>query len=527
MNQILLNNQGTPVEEIVNDIESILRNVSQPDLGAKEYNPCQPDAGINGINDPISPVTQGIQEVKVILQNQGSGNLSSAIINWKVNGTLQKPYAWTGNLAVRENEEVGIGSFDFKSGKSSIQAWTSKPNGLDECNLYNDSTFSELAGALCGTYTVGGSGADFATFSEAVSVLNTAGISCPVIFKVRNGMYNEQFVIKAIQGSSPTNTVTFQSESGDSTKVVVQYGGWPNITVQLKNAGYINFRGIGINGYQGLIFAERTHHINVEHCNLMGDNQVLGINTGSHDIKISSSVLFGAEYAISLDNAKDIQIWDNVLNEQTGRAIYGSSSRNIVIEENRFNKIQTGVVLHYCINSVIRNNRFNILTQPGRENTGVYLSYSDSLSACNNYINTVGNTPGIGMKMDNSSHTGIYFNSLNIANTDIGQQSQGLWMQTGDQNNIKNNIFNIKTVGTPVLIMPGTTGFSLDYNDYYSPSGLIGQYADINYKDLQVWRQTTGQDSHSLSENPFYTSITNFRHPRPISDNQHNMEQLS
>jgi len=93
-------------------------------------------------------------------------------------------------------------------------------------------------------------------------------------------------------------------------------------------------------------------------------------------------------------------------------------------------------------------------------------------------------------------------------------------MQDGIQNNIKDNIFNIKTAGYPAWIVAGTTGFSLDYNDYYSPSGLIGRYADTNYTNLQEWRQVTGQDGHSLAENPFYTSVTNLAMNQVLLNNQ-------
>ena len=163
------------------DIDSTLRNATQPDPGAKEYDPCQPDAGINRITAPTSPVGQGVHEVKVILQNQGSGILSSAIINWKVNGIAQPPYTWSGTLPASGNTEVSIGSYTFASGLFSIETWTSQPNGSGDCNPYNDSTSTEVAASLCGAYTIGGSNPDFATFTDAVAVLNAAGISCPVV----------------------------------------------------------------------------------------------------------------------------------------------------------------------------------------------------------------------------------------------------------------------------------------------------------------------------------------------------------
>ncbi|MBL4755445.1 MAG: hypothetical protein JKY52_17850, partial [Flavobacteriales bacterium] len=80
--------------------------------------------------------------------------------------------------------------------------------------------FSSFA-QLTGTYTIGGITPTYATFTLAVSDLVAVGVSGPVIFDVRDGTYPEQISIAAITGVSSTNTVTFQSESGDSSLVTI------------------------------------------------------------------------------------------------------------------------------------------------------------------------------------------------------------------------------------------------------------------------------------------------------------------
>ncbi|MFW3146865.1 MAG: hypothetical protein ACMUIE_08660, partial [Thermoplasmatota archaeon] len=45
----------------------------------------------------------GMQEVTVLLQNQGSSTLTSAQIHWTVNGEPQGTYPWTGNLDPASN----------------------------------------------------------------------------------------------------------------------------------------------------------------------------------------------------------------------------------------------------------------------------------------------------------------------------------------------------------------------------------------------------------------------------------------
>ncbi|MBV5268479.1 MAG: hypothetical protein JZU67_08335, partial [Burkholderiaceae bacterium] len=94
---------------------------------------------------------------------------------------------------------------------------------------------------LCGTYTIGGTSPDFANFSEPVEYLNYSGITCPVVFKVRNGTYNTEIEINQIMGATAANRVTFESESGDSSLVILQ-DSTDNPVIYLNGAGYVNVK---------------------------------------------------------------------------------------------------------------------------------------------------------------------------------------------------------------------------------------------------------------------------------------------
>ena len=79
---------------------------------------------------------------------------------------------------------------------------------------------------LSGTYTIdkaGGPFPNFTSFQAAVDSLlsPTQGVNGPVVFNVADDTYNEQVVITQISGASAVNTVTFQSQSLDSTKVIL------------------------------------------------------------------------------------------------------------------------------------------------------------------------------------------------------------------------------------------------------------------------------------------------------------------
>jgi len=477
MNQVLLNNVGLHITGIDYDIDGTLRNAAQPDLGAKEYNPCQPDAGINRITAPGNPVAQGDHDIKVVLQNQGSGSLSSVTINWKVNDELQTPFSWTGNLSVNENLELSIGNYNFQGGFYLLTVWTTQPNGAADCNSYNDTTQTDMGTSLCGEYTIGGVNPDFANFTEVANVLNIAGISCPVIFKVRDGVYNEQIVLNSVQGSSEQNTITFESESGDSSAVIIQYNG--ENTIHLKQVEYINFKRLGFQDNRGIAIDDYSKYVNVENCYFQNSN--IGVITGSQDINITNNLFSNVSYPVSCDNA-----------------------RNVVIDKNQINNCRYGIRLSQSKDSEVKNNR--IITRQSGSSTGIEINYSDTISVFNNYIYTGGTTRSIGLQLYHSSHCEIYFNSINITNTDIGQESIAILLTTGDNNIIKNNIFNIKEAGYPIYIYEGTQNFTLDYNDYYSPSELIGRYNNVDYYDLDDWGEIINGDANSKDENPYFAS---------------------
>ncbi|MGE5621103.1 MAG: T9SS type A sorting domain-containing protein [archaeon] len=63
-----------------------------------------------------------------------------------------------------------------------------------------------------GTYTIGGTTPDYKSLSDAAMALNINGIAGPVVFKLREGTYDDIFHLIAVEGTSATNTITLQGE---------------------------------------------------------------------------------------------------------------------------------------------------------------------------------------------------------------------------------------------------------------------------------------------------------------------------
>ena len=157
----------------------------------------------------------------------------------------------SGNLAFGQAiSDVTLGSNLFQAGKrNEIKAWIVSVNNGSDLNNQNDSTIKNLYASFCGTYTVGGVSPDINNFTELSNALNIAGVLCPVVFKVRPGVYNEQVKFISIPGASEINSIKFQSDGGDSLNTRIEYSLFNpsnDFTLLLDGTNYMTFEKIGI-----------------------------------------------------------------------------------------------------------------------------------------------------------------------------------------------------------------------------------------------------------------------------------------
>jgi hypothetical protein len=74
----------------------------------------------------------------VTLINNGTNNLTSVNINYKVDNGPITTYTWTGNLAPNASATVAIGNVNVSSGPHSFTVYTSLPNSVSDVNPAND-----------------------------------------------------------------------------------------------------------------------------------------------------------------------------------------------------------------------------------------------------------------------------------------------------------------------------------------------------------------------------------------------------
>lgn len=180
-------------------------------------------------------------------------------------------------------------------------------------------SFYSCNSVLNGTYTIG-AGGNFPTFAAAMVGLQYCGISGPVTFNVLAGTYTGQLTIPPISGSSATNTVTFQSSSGNNASVVIQYsatGVSDNWVVRLNGADNVIFKNLTIKATSSNGFARVIELIGGANNNRFEANIIQGV--------ASASQTTAGVYSGTLDSDNDnIFIGNKILNSYYGVYLYGS-----------------------------------------------------------------------------------------------------------------------------------------------------------------------------------------------------------
>ena len=392
--------------------------------------------------------------------------------------------------------------------------------------------FMSVNAQLSGTKLIdnGGSG-DYQSFSEAVDSLKSQGVSGAVTFNVANGTYTEQIIIPAITGVNATNTITFQSQSGDSTQVNLNYdpvSADDNWVVRLDTTGYITFRKLRFssNGadYARIMVFNGTNHITVENCEFQGkaapslttDEAVIYSNdTPDDSTLVQNSRFINGSYGVRLEGkspsvrSQGIRLMNNTFINQSEQAILLSNQDAPFVDNNYIyasNDYANGIKFYYCnINAQITNNRIELING----GYGIYLNNSDGQAIdngliANNFISVSGNVLGYGIYSSSSIYQSIFHNSINITNTYSGTAT----LRTSSCNSldIRNNIFTNFGGGYIYEIGSASEITASDYNNYFGTGNFIADWGGTDIETLADLQSANSMDANSVSVNPVFTS---------------------
>lgn len=396
-------------------------------------------------------------------------------------------------------------------------------------------TFATTAPALSGVYTIGdttgGATYDFPDFSSAVNNLIYGGVTGPVTFNVASGNYNEQLVIDSIPGASATNTVTFQSNSGDSTDVVLEYastGSTDLHTVLLNNVHYLTFKQMTIKGsatdYGRVITMENSpSNITIENCIIEApiysssySCPIYSIDNPMSNLTIKNNHIKGGYYGMYIDGSSSIDVTGLVIDNNYVEDYYyygiysyysyGAQFKNNIVRNSSNSGSVYGLYAYYADQATITANDINI--SGTSSHYGIYFrgegtSATPNLIA-NNLVNLsgTGTSTWYGMRIYYADTTNVYHNTVSLTG---GSSSSGaLYFYYGDDNTSMNNIAANYGGGYAIYTNSSSNVTSSDYNVYYTTGSNLAYWsgAEATLADLQT---ASTMDMNSMSANPVFT----------------------
>jgi parallel beta-helix repeat protein len=329
-------------------------------------------------------------------------------------------------------------------------------------------------------------------------------------------------------GSQSNRPVTFTSESGDSSKVIISYsaGSSNNYVVWLNGADYITLSRMTIQPtyyYYGYAVVVNNGSLN---CNV-SNNMIRHTSPGYY--------YTGGVYSTSdIDNNLNIS-GNTITGFYYGAQLYGNSGSSanyetgLSISGNQFSNIgYTAIYLNYQKNFNISG---NTISNVGEGDMGIYLSQtSDAFTIQGNKIinakysyniyisGHIGNSANKGrifnnflsnyyyygyiLRMDGSNYVDIDYNSMNFHTV---ANYQMLYFGSNSNYNLRNNSI-AHNAGGVAMYVSGTLPSICNYNNWYTSGAVLINQAGTNRSNLAAWKAATSKDANSVSVNPLYFS---------------------
>ena len=395
-----------------------------------------------------------------------------------------------------------------------------------------DAAFAQLNGS----YTIGGSDGNYATFNEAVAALTTEGISGPVTFSVRPGTYRERVEIKNISGSSCEIPIVFEGEAGSSARVILQAPD-ASFAVKVDQVAGVSFRSMNIIGANPVVMvAPGTDCFGLE------DNLLNGLASGplvnapstpalrSNHHRYRNNIFSGGGIVkenttawnpgapvfdeglviegnkvdgISIRGQRGFSIRDNQLyNSEISvtNSWYGEEISKNVIEIDIKEYQDTAINIQSGAAARIAENQVSFFDGGVAMQIVSGKSTNDEILIANNIIAASGYYAGgnffdpiealiaLGVRSDFDNTIKLYHNTLSIAGYADSRVPSYVLSLSGENNSfdVKNNILLDRASGGTLAVENPAVIAEMDYN---------------NLTGLAEWQRITGFDQHSISVN--------------------------
>lgn len=506
---------------------------------------------------PWALVTGQSQDVSIRFQNKSMNHMQELTLKWTANGVDKGPVTWTGDMCMDYIDSLPrFGNFIPQRGWNTVKTWiqtrnSNTPNGY----LTRDTLEYRIYACdsiLQGNYTLG-SGGNFTTLQELKEQLYFCGLSGPVVINVLPGLYsNFTFIDTIYDNHNSTNTITFQSSTGNPDDVIIadnsndaNYG-----ALTITNTGYFIFRNLtfrgkmaaNANNSRGVYFNGRSStHITIDNCKIItlemlsgNDNKFAGISrTASatppdNNLKFTNNTITGGNYGIyylgNNNNKNEIsEIVGNTVNSSlTG--IYLSNNKVIDISGNTISQIPNSAQLFTGLHLERLENLATVTKNRIKTNDkglyGIYFTTTSGTSDANRILvanneinNKLSANNQLGIEVQSSNFLNFIHNSVRVYSTDILGKTAAFNIRSGNTIHVENNIFvnECRSGGNtnyPIYLETLPNNFTANYNDYYSVGENVGYYTS-GLTSIEAWSNAlSGRDSNSVSILPDFINTS-------------------
>ncbi|MDR2407845.1 MAG: right-handed parallel beta-helix repeat-containing protein [Bacteroidales bacterium] len=511
-------------------------------------------AALTGITSPMQGQTLGntTVPVEVVLHNMGDSTLTSATINWTVNGVLQTPHTWTGSLSWDFEQKITIGTYSSRMDQyDTIVVWVSMPNGVQDIYTNDDKqeiTILAYSGIQSGTYTIG-QGELITTLAEAFTVLRFNPPDKDITFAFKSGVYATNWDFSNLPNLMGNYNLTITSLDRDRDSVTLRPAS--GVGILLNNSNNIRIEDITIDvstsGTYGIQFAGACTNVVINRCNILGRLTGTSVTTNAYapvykatavtglvNISITNCTMRGGYsgvylYSSATTKSLNIRVDNNIFSDQYHSGVYfnyadlNSCSYNQVSPRSSSQGTTWyGLYLYHLHNGgkIIGNRVKANNTGISSYLYGIYTQYVDSALVANNeVILTSKSSTTYGMYMANVNTVDYLHNSVLVTGTG-GATFRAVYISgsTSTSSNVtyKNNIFvNNGSGGTPYAVYLTETPdanfpqyFDINYNNYYS-SGNLALTGAIPRNTLSAWKATVPTDINSINKLPDFIDAAN------------------
>ncbi len=467
-----------------------------------------------------SVLSVGNHDLKLKLRNNSNSAIDSARVYYQINGgsIVQENITGLSLASCAEYTHTFATQFSVGNGMYTIKAWVKYPNGTDpDANVINDTISMQVCAALGGNYTINGTqataGTNFKNFSDAVSALNTCGISSPVVFNVAAGTYVDSVSLNTINGSSSTNTVTFDGVD-TATRIMQAYATSVFILTDVTNIQFkhLTFK-IG-NGGTGLDFRGECSKALVDSCNFR--------TTPTATLSTAYGIYFRAAAKAGVTGRPTYMTITNCVFKDVGYGLYMNASNanrafGNKVTRNKFYTYRVGAYIYYQDSALIIENSFysginyriyafygsyNTYTRNefhGNAATLVYMNQQTTSWFVNNILSSDSNTINT-MQLFNSSDLYIYHNTC--FNTRYA--GNACYVSNSTNMDMRNNIFSMNGGNAYALYALTANQFAyLDFNQYHNgKSSSKFVYMGSDYASFAALKGQFGFNLNSSNTTP-------------------------